>query len=791
MVDKTSQRRCGSRNSEFLFWAIPSRISSYTRSKRLKGVQRVILCQARLQVRRRARRPWSSRSFEFLLELRRLAINSIHFLFVPLCVCCRSLNAFVLQRDTHAPQSRPNVFSPSQHCRLSSIKPFHVITQSFQRACTMRDAPLHTYTAPTTAAEQSFLHAPTHIYSPHLQPDQFSTTITSRTKVTNPSIIAMSKRSAPSSPVDEYVNPKKQKVTDIVEDAAPAPLTPDTTPNASEAGTIDAAATTVATEADSTTVETDTAKPMDVDPSATAETDAPMPQEGKVKGKAKKVTLKKAGPKQVAPKKEKKEKKDSPKKPPVHEAFVAWKPEVTVPPTNPFWGIKPESGDALPHPIQPSARDSDAATNPPIWEDRGYRFKRGNRHVKYYGPVAPDNAENLPDLDQENLLVLNLIDMRPTSKHDQSPRRHPTFYVYEHGKPKDWNDMQSIKALNDRRGQAIDRITMDAPWTRLEREYLAGLCNEFPNASIWELTMRHNDRFKNRESTADTALADTPFSTGRTVESVRHQYMTYKPVYDRGQAPEGVRHRNDNSAEGKGLRASMKVENAFGKPNKALEKEFDEKSGPHEEAKDADGSDDEAVVPVEQQPKLSSQDEELFAMAGGYDDGEIRASAPALPADNFLSLDYADSPLTDMEDLSPSASPSPASPTDDEEMTEIAPEPETVDATAVETEDLPPRASSAVNFPEVDDEVSIEEEAVAIEKLIDDTTTTSQAFQFRTEDEALDDEPSTGVETVTESVEITVNAPVQVTTTATARPPSLHAIRRICLNEEYDDEEEL
>ncbi|KAF1935930.1 hypothetical protein EJ02DRAFT_438890 [Clathrospora elynae] len=248
---------------------------------------------------------------------------------------------------------------------------------------------------------------------------------------------------------------------------------------------------------------------------------------------------------------------------------------VAIPPPNLFWGMKPLPGGPRPDPVQPSARDSNGATHPPMWEDRKYRFKRGSRYVKYFGPIAPENLNGLPEtLDQEELLVIPLIDMRPKCKKDPTPRRTPLMYTYG-GKPKDWNHMQSIKALNDRRYQGIDRTTVDAPWTRMEREYLASLLGEFPDASIWDLTEQHNDRFMGKDFVHGTGFPFANLSTGRTVESIRYEYTTYKPAYDQGQAPDMVRFRNDFSTEGKTTRASKRMQNSFGLHSKALELAYD------------------------------------------------------------------------------------------------------------------------------------------------------------------------------------------------------------------------
>tara|TARA_R110002003_G_scaffold284_1_gene18265 strand:- start:5605 stop:7551 length:1947 start_codon:yes stop_codon:yes gene_type:complete len=389
------------------------------------------------------------------------------------------------------------------------------------------------------------------------------------------------------------------------------------------------------------------------------------------------------------------------KNPPVKSCFEPWKPNITIPPKSDFWGIKPKTGDLRPHPDQPSARESNGATNPPMWEDRKFRFKRGSRNVKYFGPIEPPNSQALPDLDQEDLLAVQLIDMRIVGKKNPVPRRQPIVYFYEHGKPKDWDNMQAIKALNDRRGQSIDRITLDDPWTPTERQYLAALLVEFPDASIWELTERHNDRFMGQDFAPSTAFGFSELSQGRTVESVRHEYVTYKASYDNGEAPSRVRWRTDKSKEGKALHAAKKMVAIFGPPDKKLEEAFDAE----EDASDGEGEDgaptkapakkatskkpspqkrgakkSEKVVdqPEDEgehrnvpdalftaQPKLDALDEELLELAGAYNPDEIRHSAPHyIPPRSPLS--FTDSPLTDLGDWSP------VPPEEEERMAESA-----------------------------------------------------------------------------------------------------------------------
>ncbi|EMD60212.1 hypothetical protein COCSADRAFT_346777 [Bipolaris sorokiniana ND90Pr] len=319
------------------------------------------------------------------------------------------------------------------------------------------------------------------------------------------------------------------------------------------------------------------------------------------------------------------------KKPPVGDGFAIFTHNTVIPPANPFWGIKPLPGDPRPDPIQPSARESNGQTNPPLWEDRGYRYKRGSRYVKYFGPIPPSDIDSLDEtLDQEALHIVKLIDMRPKSKKDPMPKRKPTIYCY--GKtPKDWNNMQTIKALNDRRYQAIDRTTMDHPWQRIEREYLASLLQNMPDASIWELTERHNARFMGQDFTEATGFGFANLSSGRTVESVRYEYMTNKSLYDAGKVPEAIRWRSDPSVEGKAVKESGRAERAFGKPSRALEMAHDVAIGRGEEEEEEEEEDDEeeanstsssrngrTVDPFEGQERLDDDEEMLLELAGAY-----------------------------------------------------------------------------------------------------------------------------------------------------------------------------
>ena len=346
------------------------------------------------------------------------------------------------------------------------------------------------------------------------------------------------------------------------------------------------------------------------------------------------------------------------KKPPVGDGFLDYEYDQTVPEPNEFWGVKPLPGDRRPHPDQPSARESNGQTNPPMWEERGYRYKRGTRHVKYFGPIAPDNVDDLePTLDQEELLVVKVIDMRPKSNKDPTPKRVPAIYCY--GKvPRDWDHMQSIKALNDRRYQAIDRISMDAPWTRIEREYLASLLTENPDASIWELTELHNDRFMHKDFATETGFDFAELSVGRTVESVRYEYCTYKPIYDKGEAPDMIRWRGDPSMEARNIKKSGRSEK-FGPPSKVLQMAYDAAQAGEDDDEDSPKNptakgkgkrrtkdDLEAEQPsvkksksirlVEIDPfigqaKLDEEDEMLLQLAGAYEEEAESSAKPIQP----------------------------------------------------------------------------------------------------------------------------------------------------------------
>ena len=243
-------------------------------------------------------------------------------------------------------------------------------------------------------------------------------------------------------------------------------------------------------------------------------------------------------------------------------------PTPIAPELSGYWGTKPCSGMVVRNTYadQPPARYSNAQTVPPLWEDRKYRCQKGSRYVKSFRkglPIADDD----PDLDQEDNLILKLIDMRPKNSKDPTPRLSPMYYVYQKGKPKDWGNKQAIKAINDRRQQAIERYTLDRNWTKAERNFLASIFCDFPEVSIKEATDRFNSYFKDQDFVSSTAFAWDNFSTGRTIESVRYEYLSNQRSYDAGEAPRR-KELTDKTKEGK-MRAKI-LEEKFGNSDRHL-----------------------------------------------------------------------------------------------------------------------------------------------------------------------------------------------------------------------------
>ena len=157
----------------------------------------------------------------------------------------------------------------------------------------------------------------------------------------------------------------------------------------------------------------------------------------------------------------------------------------------------------------------------PLWEDRKERFKVGQfQQVKGSDPPRYYN--------QEDNMVIKLMDMRPDRK-TGLPARKPVVWTW--GTPKNWDDPRTIKTLNDRRRDAIERISHQPPWTQKEREYIRDLLYKYPMISILELAMRFNHRFKG-DYVDNISLDCDELHPGRTLEDIRAEYLTHKEDYD-------------------------------------------------------------------------------------------------------------------------------------------------------------------------------------------------------------------------------------------------------------------
>ncbi|KAH4803089.1 hypothetical protein HBH61_177890 [Parastagonospora nodorum] len=650
----------------------------------------------------------------------------------------------------------------------------------------------------------------------------------------------MSKRPASPSSVIESPASKKQKINEtIAQPIATAPTPGEVTATRPQ-------------PADTT----DIAKAPEV-----AGPVAPPVTTYKVKKANKKETKAKIDPK---PKKEttlkepkvKKEKvvkvRGTPAVPTVQDAFIPWTPDdaqLPKPKNNGWWGIKPVSGDPRPHPDQPSARSSNGATNPPMYEDRGFRFKRGSRYVKYFGPIKPDGADDGPDLDQEDLLILKLVDMRSEIKGKKGvpkdvpvvPKRTAEPYFCEHGKPKDWNDKQALKALNDRRTQAIDRVSRDAPWTKSEREYLSELLTEHPDASIWELAELHNDHFMEKEVVMTIGFE---LSEGRTVESVRHEYVTYKPLYDQGGVP--VTRWSRNKSE-QGERIDKKMIAKFGKPGRVMKVAGDEddsgsddaadegaeevristpkkkrtKKSPVKKTKDAELT-VKAAIEMTKQPKLNDSDEELLQLAGLDDPEQIRTSPPgSLPPNSPLRTRAfswsSGSSLSDVpSDLhTPGNSPILKSKTPSKDQgtlvdvltwisdSHLSDQP--ADLESPGTQDFK-AALTTLNVESVETVVTEEqlkavEPVVPIETLVEQVITIQEQIQEQVQEDAdeqmeySNDEQTVVKDSIPETKD-SPQEPIEEAVSSILSPelkpaPTPRAIRDIVIDEDYDDDDEL
>jgi hypothetical protein len=329
------------------------------------------------------------------------------------------------------------------------------------------------------------------------------------------------------------------------------------------------------------------------------------------------------------------------RQPPIETLFERYtlKPD-PLPKFNQAWGTTPMPGPDGPksYPDQPPARTSNAQTIPPLWEDRKFRFQKGARFVKTFrrGEQIPEDAP--ANLDQQDNLILRLIDMRPKSRKDPTPRRMPTYYMYQNGQPKNWNNRQVVKALNDRRQQAIDRITMDPPWTDFEREYLADILIDYPNASIKEITERFNWRFKGQDFAKPTAFVWDYLSVGRTIESIRHEYLISKHKYDVGEVPKR-KELADRSVAGKA--AGPVGMHVFGKRDKAFDHDCDDDDSDAEGDAKPQGNKKPQPVTCTRIEEVSDEDDDSTPLLSRPALAFVQTERPPLSEDDAELLDLA------------------------------------------------------------------------------------------------------------------------------------------------------
>lgn len=214
-------------------------------------------------------------------------------------------------------------------------------------------------------------------------------------------------------------------------------------------------------------------------------------------------------------------------KQPAGEGFHPWKSgaPVKVPAALPHWGVIPRTGGVRPSKTledQLPARKSDAAIFPALWDDRkgDVRLRRGARFMNGY--------------DQAQHMWLPLMDLRPIGGKNQKPKRRAVIFEYLHGMPDDWNDTTSLNDMNKALQGAIKSHAHEAPWSQVERDCLAHICAEHPEKCIWYIAEQFNDI---AHPVTPEELEDDQYPKGRSIESIRHEYLVHKLYYEKGYAP--------------------------------------------------------------------------------------------------------------------------------------------------------------------------------------------------------------------------------------------------------------
>jgi|SRR5690242_1854613 len=298
----------------------------------------------------------------------------------------------------------------------------------------------------------------------------------------NTTLKIMSKRSAPSSPVEEYHKAKKTR------SEPPADASYEHFHNSAQAQPMD-------------DIDVETGKTLNkMTPEAEA-TAAPGLKEASEVKETKKKAKRKAG-----------------------QGFEHWTPpraEEPIPDVQQHWGIIPRPGEPRPSEPQPSARTSNGAIVPSLWEDRkgAVRIKRGSRIINGF-----DQAENM---------YLRLMDVRPVSNKNQHPRRVAIGYYYQHGMPVDWNDTSALNDLNKALQEAIKaNSNKDVPFNTTERGILADIFAKTPEISLWDAAEQFND-----QAHPIVGSEEGKYPTGRFIESIKHEFSLYKVSYLDGEAP--------------------------------------------------------------------------------------------------------------------------------------------------------------------------------------------------------------------------------------------------------------